>query len=65
MNIERVIASQVRLGYLVAVGTDSYRVNKLELMWEMERRKEETKLSVVSYNGYRGRLEELGVNLVN
>jgi hypothetical protein len=65
MNINKVIASQVRLGYLVAVGNDSYIVNKWELMWEMERRKEETELSVVSYKEYSRRLEELGVKLVN
>jgi len=63
MNISKVIASQVKLGYLVSVGTDTYRVNRWELLWEMARREYETELGVVSYNAYRRNLTELGVKL--
>lgn len=65
MNIEKVITSQVSLGYLIPCGVGTYSVNKKEIILEMERRKDETELSVVSYKEYIGKLVELGVKVVN
>ena len=65
MNISKVIASQVNLGYITQVGEDSYRVNEWAFRWEMARREDETGLGVVRYKEYRNRIENLGVKFVN
>lgn len=65
MKRNNVIESQIRLGYLVQVTGDSYRINRQELEWEMERRLEDTDLSIVSCGAYRRKLVTLGVNLVS
>ena len=64
-KLECVIARQANLGYLIPVGNGSYRIDKEELMCEMERRRNETELGTVSYNVYRKKLVELGGKLVN
>ena len=63
MNISKVIASQVKLGYITQVDEDSYKINEGEFRWEMARREDETGLSVVSCSEYRNRLVELGIML--
>ena len=64
MNINKVIASQVKLGYLIPCEAGSYRVNNEEMMWEMERRSYATELGTVSYEAYVGKLVELGIKIV-
>jgi hypothetical protein len=64
MNIEKIIASQVKLGYLIPAKNGSYRINKEEFYWEMARRVSDTELETVSVKEYREKLGGLGVWLV-
>jgi hypothetical protein len=65
MNIDKVIASQVNLGYLIPCGADSYRVDREAMMWEMDRRSYGTELVEVSFAEYKRKLGELGIKVVN
>lgn len=65
MKRNKIIETQIRLGYLVQVTDGRYRINRRELEWEMERRLDDTDLSVVSCGEYRRKLVALGIKLVS